>query len=205
MARSREFDTATVVRAARDLFWAVGYDVASISDLEAATGLSRSSLYQAFGNKRGLFDAALQDYLDEIVEPRLVHLTDGSPDGVRRYLRDMAASLAALEPGDPRFGCMIVRAGAGIGSRDTDAAAVVAGYRRRVEGSILAALRVDAPLPADQASIAHRATVITGLIVSTLLLAPVDLDGALALLDAAIIEAAPPKEHVAADELATTD
>ncbi|MCS4276157.1 AcrR family transcriptional regulator [Mycetocola sp. BIGb0189] len=194
MARSREFDTATVVRAARDLFWAVGYDVASISDLETATGLSRSSLYQAFGNKRGLFDAALQDYLDEIIEPRLVHLTDGSPDGVRRYLRDMAASLAALEPGDPRFGCMIVRAGAGIGSRDTDAAAVVAGYRRRVEGSILAALRVDAPLPADQARTAHRATVITGLIVSTLLLAPVDLDGALALLDAAIIEAAPPVE-----------
>lgn len=194
MARSREFDTATVVRAARDLFWAVGYDVASISDLETATGLSRSSLYQAFGSKRGLFDAALQDYLDEIIEPRLVHLTDGSPDGVRRYLRDMAASLAALEPGDPRFGCMIVRAGAGIGSRDTDAAAVVAGYRRRVEGSILAALRVDAPLPADQARIAHRATVITGLIVSTLLLAPVDLDGALALLDAAIIEAAPPVE-----------
>ncbi|MFZ4841643.1 MULTISPECIES: TetR/AcrR family transcriptional regulator [Mycetocola] len=194
MARSREFDTAAVVRAARDLFWAVGYDVASISDLEAATGLSRSSLYQAFGNKRGLFDAALQDYLDEIIEPRLVHLTDGSPDGVRRYLRDMAASLAALEPGDPRFGCMIVRAGAGIGSRDTDAAAVVAGYRRRVEGSILAALRVDAPLPADQARTAHRATVITGLIVSTLLLAPVDVDGALALLDAAIIEAAPPAE-----------
>ncbi|RLP82096.1 TetR/AcrR family transcriptional regulator [Mycetocola lacteus] len=194
MARSREFDTATVVRAARDLFWAVGYDVASISDLESATGLSRSSLYQAFGNKRGLFDAALQDYLDEIVEPRLVHLTDGSPDGVRRYLSDMAASLAALEPGDPRFGCMIVRAGAGIGSRDTDAAAVVAGYRRRVEGSILAALRVDAPSSTDQARLTHRATVITGLIVSTLLLAPVDLDGALALLEAAIIEAAPPVE-----------
>ncbi|RLP76981.1 TetR/AcrR family transcriptional regulator [Mycetocola tolaasinivorans] len=193
MARSREFDTAAAVRAARDLFWAVGYDVASISDLERVTGLSRSSIYQAFGNKRGLFDAAVEDYLEDIVGPRLAPLLDGQADGVRRYIDQMGASLGAMEAGDPRFGCMLVRAGAGLGSRDADAAAVVAGYRRRVEGAIATALGVDARAADIAADVTHRATVVTGLIVSTMLLAPVDLEGALAILAAARVEATPPR------------
>ena len=56
MARTQSFDRDTVVRAARTLFWTVGYESASIPELETATGLSRSSIYNAFGSKRGLFD-----------------------------------------------------------------------------------------------------------------------------------------------------
>ncbi|MDD0859753.1 TetR/AcrR family transcriptional regulator [Arthrobacter alpinus] len=42
-----------------------------LPDLERATGLSRSSIYHAFGSKRGLFDAAVASYLSEIIRPRL--------------------------------------------------------------------------------------------------------------------------------------
>lgn len=59
MARPRSFDTAAVVRQARDAFVAGGYRGTSVEDLLTATGLSRASLYQAFGSKRGLFLAAL--------------------------------------------------------------------------------------------------------------------------------------------------
>ena len=74
MARPRSFDTATAVRAARQVFWTRVSEATSLPDLEAATGLRRSSLYQAFGSKRGLFDAAVASYLDEVVRPLLAGL-----------------------------------------------------------------------------------------------------------------------------------
>ena len=59
MGRVQTFETATAVAAARDLFWDRGYEATSVADLEDATGVQRSSLYHAFGSKRGLFDAVL--------------------------------------------------------------------------------------------------------------------------------------------------
>ncbi|MCU1404441.1 MAG: TetR family transcriptional regulator, partial [Glaciihabitans sp.] len=71
MGRVQTFVAADVVRAARTVFWEHGYEGASLPDLETATGLSRSSIYNTFASKRGLFDAAVQSYLDEIIHPRL--------------------------------------------------------------------------------------------------------------------------------------
>lgn len=47
-----------MVEAAGDLFWEQGYEKTSIGELEKKTGLDRSSLYHAFGNKHALFRAA---------------------------------------------------------------------------------------------------------------------------------------------------
>ena len=49
--------------AARDLFWANGLAATSYDELTAATGLHRPSIHAAFGDKRGLFAAALSRYL----------------------------------------------------------------------------------------------------------------------------------------------
>src|SRR5690349_18547185 len=61
VARTRSFTTADAVRAARDQFWEHGYEATSLADLERVTGLNRSSLYQAFGNKRQLFALAVEN------------------------------------------------------------------------------------------------------------------------------------------------
>ncbi len=53
MARTQGFDRDVVVRAARTLFWRAGFEGASVPALEEATGLSRSSIYNTFGSKRG--------------------------------------------------------------------------------------------------------------------------------------------------------
>ena len=71
MARPRTFSVDDVVFAAKDAFWARGYGGTAISDLEDCTGLNRSSIYQAFGSKRELFDLALAAYIDGFVEPLL--------------------------------------------------------------------------------------------------------------------------------------
>ena len=50
------------------VFWRQGYEGCSISELVSATGVQRQSLYLAFGDKRGLFLAALNRYRELAVE-----------------------------------------------------------------------------------------------------------------------------------------
>ena len=60
--RPARFDRDRVVEQIADLFWARGYDGVSVSDITASTGLSKSSLYNSFGGKDDLFEAALSRY-----------------------------------------------------------------------------------------------------------------------------------------------
>lgn len=60
--RPRNFDPEAAALAAVEVFWQNGYDGASLEDLTAALGINRPSLYNAFGDKRGLFLAALDAY-----------------------------------------------------------------------------------------------------------------------------------------------
>lgn len=62
MARPREFDSNAVLENAMQVFWAKGYQATSLDDLCLATGLGRSSLYAAFGDKRGLYLRSLDRY-----------------------------------------------------------------------------------------------------------------------------------------------
>ena len=67
MSGKPQFDEAAVIAAAMGVFWRHGYAAASISDLTEATGLSRSSLYQRFRDKDGLFQEALAAYTERVV------------------------------------------------------------------------------------------------------------------------------------------
>ena len=71
MGRTREFDRDVVLWEAVDLFRHRGYRNVSIADLEKATGLVSGSIYNAFGDKAGLFEAALHHYIEKFVTPRL--------------------------------------------------------------------------------------------------------------------------------------
>jgi AcrR family transcriptional regulator len=62
MGRPREFDTDAALEKAMRLFWAKGYEGTSIADLTGTLGISKPSLYAAFGDKQSLFRAALERY-----------------------------------------------------------------------------------------------------------------------------------------------
>ncbi|MEO8176140.1 MAG: TetR/AcrR family transcriptional regulator [Sphingomicrobium sp.] len=60
--RPREFDVDEALAAALRVFWTKGYEGASLTDLTNAMGVTRPSLYAAFGNKEALFRKALDLY-----------------------------------------------------------------------------------------------------------------------------------------------
>lgn len=64
--RPRSFDTDQVLDRVRDTFWKYGYAGTSMDQLAAASGLHKPSLYGAFGDKRKLYLAALDNYLADI-------------------------------------------------------------------------------------------------------------------------------------------
>jgi TetR/AcrR family transcriptional repressor of nem operon len=107
MARPREFDEATVVRAAMQVFWKQGYRATSIEDLVEATGLQRGSLYGAFGDKHGLLNEALDAYGHQMVERLDGLLAEFSDpvDGLRQFIR--AAGLDCHNDETSGRGCLI--------------------------------------------------------------------------------------------------
>lgn len=62
MGRPREFDVDEALQTAMELFWRKGYEGTSLSDLTEGMGITRPSLYGAFGNKEDLFRKALDRY-----------------------------------------------------------------------------------------------------------------------------------------------
>jgi AcrR family transcriptional regulator len=60
--RPREFCVDSALAAALRVFWTKGYEGASLTDLTEAMGITRPSLYAAFGNKESLFRKALDLY-----------------------------------------------------------------------------------------------------------------------------------------------
>jgi len=64
IGRPRGFDAGEALEAAMLVFWEKGYDGATLTDLTEAMGITRTSMYAAFGNKEDLFRKALDLYIE---------------------------------------------------------------------------------------------------------------------------------------------
>lgn len=186
MGRTQTFDTNEVVRAARAVFWEHGYESAALPDLEKATGLSRSSIYHAFGSKRGLFDAAVASYLDEVVRPPLRQLAhdDATPDALDRYLLGLRDALQHAGSGAGMNGCLLISAANAPIARDDTVARTIDAYAAELRTAVVSGIARQLPdLPAGQRD--TLATACAGLVIAALSLVRVNLTAAVASLDAA--------------------
>jgi AcrR family transcriptional regulator len=66
--RPREFCVDHALAQALRVFWSKGFEGTSLNDLTEAMGITRPSLYAAFGNKESLFRKALDLYEREKLE-----------------------------------------------------------------------------------------------------------------------------------------
>ena len=101
MARPRTFEESEILEGAVELFRDNGYDGVSIPELISKLGICRQSLYNAFGDKRGLYLAALERWGQREVDAKLALLeAEGSPlENLRTVIRGWAA-LATQCPGN---------------------------------------------------------------------------------------------------------
>ncbi|MGB0920998.1 MAG: TetR/AcrR family transcriptional regulator [Alphaproteobacteria bacterium] len=60
--RPRKFDEAAVLAKAGEIFLAQGFEATSYDKIGLATGLSKPSLYNSFGDKAALFARIIEDY-----------------------------------------------------------------------------------------------------------------------------------------------
>jgi TetR/AcrR family transcriptional regulator, copper-responsive repressor len=127
MSGKPKFDEVAVIAAAIEVFWRNGYAAAAISDLTQATGLSRSSLYQRFHDKDGLFHEALEAYARRVLR----RMNSADAETARGRLN--ALLRAFLPDGSRPAGCLIGRSCAEISalSKEGQAASLAAAAGQR--------------------------------------------------------------------------
>ncbi|QKW48291.1 TetR/AcrR family transcriptional regulator [Streptomyces buecherae] len=108
MARTREFDTEAAVSRAMELFWTRGYEATSVRDLTQHLGIGQGSLYAAFGDKDGLYRAALEHYRTTLAAEALRGLKEGT--GARSAIRTLLMERVRVAVENGGQGCLAVNA-----------------------------------------------------------------------------------------------
>jgi TetR/AcrR family transcriptional regulator, transcriptional repressor for nem operon len=152
MARPREFEEAAVLDAATDCFWRNGYEATSVRDLAAQMGITGTSLYNAFGDKRSLFRRALERYVERSMRARIARLesTLSPKDAVRAFVTEIVER--SLD--DPaRRGCLLVNSALEIAPHDPRLGAEIADRLHEIESFFrraVTAAQADGTVPRDR-------------------------------------------------------
>lgn len=122
------------------LFWCKGYAATSIEDLLEALQISRSSLYDTFGDKRSLFLTALRAYSQNVIQ-RMGRVLVHAPTpiaAVEMILGDLVASAGTAQGAQ---GCFMVNSVAELAPFDAEVTQIAAEYARTVQDLLAGALR----------------------------------------------------------------
>jgi len=133
--RPREFDEADVLGKVMSLFWEKGYEGTGLSDIMAATGLHKGSLYKAFGSKHELYVRALDLYEQQIIDAAVDALKSGG-DPVQRLRIFLRAPIDAVWNKNDRRGCFLCNASADQAAGDPKTQALVVRGYAKLEGAI---------------------------------------------------------------------
>ena len=139
MPRPRSFDDDAVIDAAMLAFWKGGYGETPIGALEEATGVKRISLYNAWGDKEGLFLAALDRYHEGAREVYEGMVANGGMEGIQRLFTAMSAP--ADEGAPAHSGCLMVNTVLDVRRMPDAVRAKVETYRAMIHDAFLTALR----------------------------------------------------------------
>lgn len=139
MARPREFDETAVLDAVVMCFWNRGYDATSVKDLAERTGIAAASLYNAFGDKRALYERALSHYVEGSVADRIQRCGALAPrEAITTFFGEIVRR--SLGDGD-RKGCMLVNAVFEVAPHEPDFRKIVGEVLTGIEAFFLACVK----------------------------------------------------------------
>ena len=131
MVRTRSFDPSTALSRAVELFSSRGYSDTSMDDIVRATGVSRYGLYGTFGNKRELFEQALEKYADGMGKASFLRLLepDASLEHIRRIFDERIEHMCTSEE---NRGCMLCHTAMELAPHDHEIKGVLQKFLKRM-------------------------------------------------------------------------
>ena len=108
--RQRSFEKDDMLKTVMCVFWRNGYAGTSMADLTKSTGLTKPSLYLAYGNKEEMFKASLERYLRMQSKTIGSSLTEPNVSLKKRVTNFLKASAKSATQSDRPNGCFILAA-----------------------------------------------------------------------------------------------
>lgn len=131
MNRARAFDPATALGQIVDLFASRGYSDTSMEDIVRTTGVSRYGLYGTFGNKRELFEQALEQYAEGMGKRSFLRLLEpgASLEHIRAIFEERLADMCGAEQNK---GCLFVHTAMELAPQDEELRGVLQRFMKRI-------------------------------------------------------------------------
>ena len=140
MARVKEFDEQEVLGKALEIFWSKGYNGTSMQDLIDGLGISRSSLYDTYGDKRSLFLSVLNHYRQNQSEG-MIQMIEQSTDIVQTLREILYQTLTSCPANKMKYGCFMVNTTIELAPHDEEINALVACNQKDMEQVIYKAIQ----------------------------------------------------------------
>lgn len=133
MGRTKQFDRHAALDSAMSVFWAKGYNGTSMQDLVDTLGVNRQSLYDTFGGKHELFEAALARYRELSAQPIRRTLEGEGPVGdiLREFFKGMVSALISSNG----KGCFMVNSTTELAAQDEQVFGECSANARQVEAA----------------------------------------------------------------------
>jgi len=132
MARNREFETDEVLDKAIDLFWNKGYNGVSTQEMIDEFGISKSSMYGAFGDKMELFILALERYRGRLYNEANEELENGRD--VKAQIGLTLKNIVKKALADSRHkGCFVVNSCIELAPHNEQIAKIVTEHQQNME------------------------------------------------------------------------
>jgi len=131
MNRARTFDPGTALSQVVDLFASKGYSETSMEDIVQTTGVSRYGLYGTFGNKRELFEQALEQYAEGMGKQSFLRLLEpgASLDHIRTIFDERVADMCCAEENK---GCLFIHTAMELAPQDEELRGVLRRFMMRM-------------------------------------------------------------------------
>ena len=140
MARQREFDEKNVIETATNLFWKKGYNAVSTQDLIDAFGISRSSMYGAYKDKRSLFLIALEHYRETTSQGMINLLNENKPfkETISQLLSQLIKD--TITDSDNK-GCFIVNTAIELAPHDKKILEIIQENRKNIVSALTSSIK----------------------------------------------------------------